>query len=105
MSLVLIAGEKFYYPGIPWLDSVCAEQMKSLETKLAEFERLNAVPLGLSIDAYPSKNAWAKELGIAAVKLLADFWPHGGVATAYGLFREEDGFPSELTLLLLKMAN
>jgi len=29
--------------------------------------------LGISI-AYPSKNAWVKELGIANIKLLADFW-------------------------------
>ena len=24
--------------------------------------------------------------------LVADFWPHGGVAQAYGLFREQNGF-------------
>lgn len=44
---------------------VCALQMKSLEDNLAEFEKYNTVPLGLSIDAYPVKNAWAKELQIA----------------------------------------
>lgn len=80
--------------------SVCAEQMKSLEANLSEFEKLNTVPLGLSIDAYPSKNAWAKELGIAAVKLLADFWPHGGVAAAYGLFREVEGFSERANVII-----
>jgi len=80
--------------------SVCAEQMKSLEANLGEFEKYNTVPLGLSIDAYPSKNAWAKELGIAAVKLLADFWPHGGVAAAYGIFREAEGFSERANVIL-----
>ncbi|MBU2702330.1 hypothetical protein Ga0466249_003457 [Sporomusaceae bacterium BoRhaA] len=32
--------------------------------------------MGISI-AYPSKNAWVKELGIANIKLLADFLAHG----------------------------
>lgn len=79
---------------------VCAEQMQSLETNLAEFEQYNTVPLGLSIDSYPCKNAWAKELGIAQVKLLADFWPHGGVAIAYGLFREIEGFSERANVLV-----
>lgn len=79
---------------------VCAEQMKALENNLAEFEKLNTVPLGLSIDAYPSKNAWAKELGIAQVKLLSDFWPHGGVAADYGLFREVEGFSERANVIL-----
>ena len=79
---------------------VCAEQMKALEANLAEFEKYNTVPLGMSIDSYPSKNAWAKELGVANVKLLADFWPHGKVAQDYGLFREEQGFSDRANVLI-----
>ncbi|WP_094607775.1 Alkyl hydroperoxide reductase E [Sporomusa silvacetica DSM 10669] len=79
---------------------VCAEQMKALEANLDEFDKYNVVPLGLSIDSYPCKNAWAKELGIARVKLLADFWPHGKVALNYGLFREEEGFSERANVLI-----
>ena len=79
---------------------VCADQMKALEANLAEFEKYNAIPLGLSIDSYPSKNAWAKELQIANVKLLSDFWPHGKIAAAYGLFREQEGFSERANVLL-----
>ena len=79
---------------------VCAKQMKALEENLAEFEKNNTVPLGMSIDSYPSKNAWAKELGIANVKLLADFWPHGKVAQDYGLFREVEGFSERANVLI-----
>ena len=79
---------------------VCAQQMKSLEDNLAEFEKYNTVPLGMSIDSYPSKNAWAKELGIANVKLLADFWPHGKVAQDYGLFLDDKGFSARANVLI-----
>lgn len=79
---------------------VCANQMKALEDNLPEFEKNNTVPLGMSIDSYPSKNAWAKELGIANVKLLADFWPHGKVAQDYGLFLEDKGFSERANVLI-----
>ena len=80
--------------------AVCAQQMKSLEDNLAEFEKYNTVPLGMSIDSYPSKNAWAKDLGIANVKLLADFWPHGKVAQEYGLFLDDKGFSARANVLI-----
>jgi peroxiredoxin len=84
---------------LAWTD-VCARQMKSLEANLAEMEKLNTVPLGLSVDAYPCKNAWAKELGVANVKLLADFWPHGSAAAAFGLFREVEGFSERANVIV-----
>ena len=37
--------------------SVCADQMKSLEENLKEFEKSNTVALGLSVDSVPCKNA------------------------------------------------
>lgn len=79
---------------------VCAEQMQSLETNYPRFEALNTIPLGLSIDPVPSKNAWAKELKIATVKLLSDFWPHGEVAKAYGLFRGLEGFSERANVIV-----
>jgi len=79
---------------------VCAEQMKALEAHLADFDRLNTVPRGLSVDSSPCKNAWAKELQIANVRLLADFWPHGKVAADYGLFRDVEGFSQRANVIL-----
>ncbi len=70
---------------------VCTEQMKSLETNYKAITALNTVPVGLSVDAVPSKKAWADSMGLKNLKILADFWPHGGAAKAYGLFREHGG--------------
>lgn len=79
---------------------VCAEQMKSIEINYARFEELGTIPLGLSIDSVPSKNAWAKELKIVSLKLPSDFWPHGEVAKSYGLFRELDGFSERANVIV-----
>lgn len=80
--------------------SVCADQMKALEENRSRLEKLNTVALGISVDTVPSKKAWAKELGIKNTRLLSDFWPHGEVATLYGLFREKDGFSERANIII-----
>ena len=70
---------------------VCTEQMKSLEANYSTLASLNTVPVGLSIDHVPSKKAWSDSMGLKQLKIVADFWPHGAVAKAYGLFREHGG--------------
>jgi peroxiredoxin len=80
--------------------SVCANQMKSLEDNVETFNQLNTIPLGLSIDHSPCKAAWAKDLNIQQVRLLADFWPHGGVAKSLGIFRDEQGFSERANIII-----
>jgi peroxiredoxin len=70
---------------------VCATQMQNLEKYHDRMAGLNAVALGISIDTSFSKHAWAKSLKIEKTPLLADFWPHGGVAKSYGVFNDEIG--------------
>jgi peroxiredoxin len=80
---------------------VCAEQMKSLEKKFKTFQKLNSIAVGLSVDSVPCKNAWAKSLRISKTKILADFWPHGGVAKMLGIFRDE-GFSERANFIIDK---
>ena len=80
--------------------SVCAEQMKSLEANKSAFEALNTIAVGLSVDSVPTKEAWANSLGIVDTRLLADFWPHGYVASLCGLFREDLGFSLRANVLV-----
>ncbi len=80
--------------------SVCAQQMKALEENKEKFDLLNTVALGFSIDSVPSKNAWAKTLGIQNTRLLCDFWPHGQIAKSYGLFRPANGFSERANIIL-----
>ena len=39
----------------------------------------------------PSLKAWAESLGGIPFPLLSDYWPHGTVGKAYGVFNEERG--------------
>jgi len=79
---------------------VCTSQMLSLEQNFAVFESLKTIPIGLSIDAVPSKKAWADNIGIKNVQLLSDFWPHGGVAKIFDIFREKNGFSERANIII-----
>jgi len=79
---------------------VCAEQMKAVDKHYDEFERLGTMPFGLSVDTVPSKDAWAKELGLVKLRLLSDFWPHGAAADALSIFRKHNGFSQRANIIL-----
>jgi peroxiredoxin (alkyl hydroperoxide reductase subunit C) len=68
---------------------VCAAQMQEYEREQASLERLDAKVFGISVDAGPAKAAWADMLGGISFDLLSDFHPHGQVATAYGVMRDD----------------
>ncbi len=80
--------------------SVCAKQMKSLEDNKSVFDSLNTVAVGVSVDASPSKKAWADSLSIKKTRLLSDFWPHGKVAQLYGIFRTRDGISERANVII-----
>ena len=95
------AGRKIllsFHP-LAWTD-VCAKQMQSLEANFNAFELLKTVPLGFSVDSVPCKKAWAVHLGIEKVNLLADFWPHGGLAARLGLFIDKLGISERANVIL-----
>ncbi len=74
--------------------------MKALEENHECFERLNVVPVGISVDSVPTKKAWAEHMGLKKLRILSDFWPHGEVAKLYGLFREKNGFSERANVLV-----
>jgi len=79
---------------------VCTKQMQELEENREEFDKYNALAFGISVDSVPCKHAWAKEIKVKHTRLLADFWPHGGVAQQLGIFREADGFSERAVIIL-----
>ncbi len=79
---------------------VCDIQMRSLELKYDIFEKMNVVPIGISIDSQYTKSAWAKSMGITKTSLIADFWPHGEIAKKYDLFIEKLGFSGRANILI-----
>ncbi|MCE2424661.1 MAG: redoxin domain-containing protein [Pseudomonadales bacterium] len=53
---------------------------------MKQFDEAGAALIGLSVDSGPALGAWSTAMGGIRHPLLADFWPHGGVAKTYGLF-------------------
>lgn len=86
---------------LAWTD-VCRKQMLSLEANFKKFTDLDTVPVGLSVDTVPSKKAWAEDMKLKNLRLLSDFWPHGAVAKAYGIFREHGGTSERANVLIDK---
>ena len=55
--------------------------------------------IGVSCDPSPALKVFAQREGIS-FPLLSDFWPHGAVSRAFGVFFEPRGFATRGTFLL-----
>jgi alkyl hydroperoxide reductase subunit AhpC len=67
---------------------------------LTKFDEANAQVLGLSVDSVFSLKTWAMALGGIKYPLLADFWPHGGVAKSFGILNEDGGFANRALFII-----
>jgi peroxiredoxin len=56
--------------------------------------------LAISIDSPYANKAWADMIGVKNTILLSDFWPHGHVASQYGVFRDKEGFAERTNIVL-----
>ncbi|OCL26842.1 thioredoxin peroxidase [Orenia metallireducens] len=79
---------------------VCTDQMRALETNWGNFQNLNTIPLGFSVDSQPCKKVWATALQINNVSLPADFLPHGKIARDYGIFNETKGVSERANIII-----
>jgi peroxiredoxin len=89
-----------FYP-LDW-SPACSDQLSLYQSELSEFEKFDAVVIGISVDSLYSHGAWAAVRGIT-FPLLADFNPRGQVARLYGVNRDSDGF-SERALFIIDRA-
>ena len=56
--------------------------------------------LSISADPVPSIKAWGEKLGGVPFPMLSDYWPHGAVGNAYGVFNEERGMDKRAAFVL-----
>ena len=56
--------------------------------------------MGISCDTVYALKAWAEQLGGVTYPLASDFWPHGEVCRAYGVFNEEIGRPDRAIIVV-----
>ncbi|QGK69339.1 redoxin domain-containing protein [Allosaccharopolyspora coralli] len=78
---------------------VCQGELCQVRDELAEFQNDKVQVVGVSVDTPFALKAWAEQQGYT-FPLLSDFWPHGEVAKAYGVFNEKAGMALRGTFLI-----
>lgn len=78
---------------------VCTGELCEIRDSIVDFTGAGAAVLAVSCDAMFSLRAFADREGLQ-FQLLSDFWPHGEVSTAYGVFNEEVGCANRGTFII-----
>ena len=78
---------------------ICTGELCEIRDNLALFEDANATVLALSVDSKFTLRAYAEKEGYG-FDLLADFWPHGEVASQYGVFDPNSGMAQRGTFII-----
>jgi peroxiredoxin len=69
---------------------VCSDQWPGYNMAHKLFEDHDAILLGITVDNIPTLFAWTRQMGSELwFPVLSDFWPHGAVASKYGLLRKD----------------
>ena len=79
----------------------CRGELCSVRDNLNDFANESVQILTVSVDSSPSHKVWAEQEGYQ-FPLLADFWPHGAVAAAYGVFNADRGYANRGTFIIDK---
>ncbi|MFI5925026.1 peroxiredoxin [Micromonospora sp. NPDC051543] len=79
----------------------CQGELAEVRDNLDEYANDDVQVLTVSVDSVYSHKIWADREGYQ-FPLLADFWPHGGVAAAYGVFNDVAGIANRGTFVIDK---
>lgn len=90
---VLVVFYPFAFSG------TCTVELCAVRDDLASFQNERVQVLALSTDPVPTLKAWSEVQGYE-FPLLSDFWPHGAVASAYGVLHEQGGMAVRGTFLV-----
>jgi peroxiredoxin len=103
VSLASFKGEKsvvvLFYPFA--FSGICTGELCALRDDLSAFQNESVQLLAISCDSMFSQRAFAEQEKYV-FPLLSDFWPHGDVSKAYGVFDEERGRATRGTFVIDK---
>ena len=84
----------------PWaFTRVCGNELFALRDALPTLQNDDTQVLTVSADSVYSHRVWDEREGFG-FPLLSDFWPHGAVAQAYGVFDAERGVALRGTFII-----
>ena len=80
---------------------ICTGELCEIRDNFSQFERADVELLAISVDSKFVQKLFAEHEGYK-FSVLADFWPHGGVAKDYGVFLEDSGIANRATFVINK---
>lgn len=78
---------------------VCQGELAQIQENLASYQNADTQTLAISVGPPPTHKVWANQSGFT-LPLLSDFWPHGEVSSAYGVFNDDSGYPNRGTFVV-----
>ncbi|GIH71669.1 peroxiredoxin [Sphaerimonospora thailandensis] len=78
---------------------VCHGELSAIRDEFVPSAPEDVQVLAVSVDSMFGQRAWSDQEGFT-FPMLADFWPHGEVARAYGVFDEEKGVALRGTFII-----
>jgi peroxiredoxin len=79
----------------------CTGELCSIRDRYIDFVNDDTIVLSVSCDTRHSLKAFAEQEGLTH-PMLSDFWPHGAVSSAYGVFLGDKGFATRATFVIDK---
>ncbi len=100
VSLAALRGAPVVLLFYPWaFSSICRGELAGVRDSLDRFTAAGARVLAVSCDSMFTLRAYADAEGIG-FDLLTDHWPHGAIASAYGVFDAHAGCALRATFVL-----
>ena len=78
---------------------ICQGELDGIRDNLGTYQNDETVTLAISVGPPPTHKIWATQSGFT-FPVLSDFWPHGAVAQAYGVFNSDAGVANRGTFLI-----
>jgi mycoredoxin-dependent peroxiredoxin len=78
---------------------ICQRELDEIRDHVSDYVNDGTATLAISVGPPPTHKIWAKQRGFT-FPLLSDFWPHGAVARAYGVFNDQAGFANRGTFVV-----
>ncbi|ACY22322.1 alkyl hydroperoxide reductase/ Thiol specific antioxidant/ Mal allergen [Gordonia bronchialis DSM 43247] len=77
----------------------CQGELGYIRDHLPRFDNDAVTTVAVSVGPSPTHKVWSSAQGFL-FPILSDFWPHGEVARAYGVFNEQQGIANRGTFVV-----
>lgn len=78
---------------------ICQRELDEIRDHVGDFVNDETATLTISVGPSPVHKVWATQRGYS-FPVLSDFWPHGAVSQAYGVFNAATGFSNRGTFVV-----